>query len=303
MRSRQKKIFTSPGCLKLKKNGNESEELLIGNYLINELNSLEESGRQLISVYSILIGAYLAILISDISIVTIKNIVRLLNSYYKYSFDSILIVFILTLLPILPWFFGIYKCSNVLRPENYDLENDFEKSAQNRKPIKYYSYISRPNRDFLKSTQERLNADEVSEFLSRIIKIKYSLLKRCHLLMGVGLVIVVIIFLVNVICPVYFSYHDAKDQYNRANYNESIKLCDEVIAEFPMWEWPWLLKGNSYALLGNYTEAIKCYDECNKLNPNDAQAWNSKGLALDNLELPSEANAAFAKAKELGYTG
>jgi len=35
----------------------------------------------------------------------------------------------------------------------------------------------------------------------------------------------------------------------------------------------------------------------------DAEAWYNKGVALEALGRTSDADAAFAKAKELGYTG
>jgi Flp pilus assembly protein TadD len=54
---------------------------------------------------------------------------------------------------------------------------------------------------------------------------------------------------------------------------------------------------------GKYNEAIKAYDEAIRLDPNLAEAWNNKGIALKVLGRTSEAKAAFAKAKELGYTG
>ena len=38
------------------------------------------------------------------------------------------------------------------------------------------------------------------------------------------------------------------------------------------------------------------------LDPSDATAWNSKGLILQRLERNNEANAAYVKARELGYT-
>jgi Flp pilus assembly protein TadD len=39
-------------------------------------------------------------------------------------------------------------------------------------------------------------------------------------------------------------------------------------------------------------------------NPKDAKiAWYNKGIALEALGNDNEANAAFAKAKELGYVG
>lgn len=53
---------------------------------------------------------------------------------------------------------------------------------------------------------------------------------------------------------------------------------------------------------GKYDEAIKAYDEAIRLDPNDADAWNNKGLVLEYFGRTAEANTAFAKAKELGYT-
>jgi len=42
------------------------------------------------------------------------------------------------------------------------------------------------------------------------------------------------------------------------------------------------------------------FDEVIKLAPEDADAWNNKGIALEALGRTSEANAACAKAQELG---
>jgi tetratricopeptide (TPR) repeat protein len=54
---------------------------------------------------------------------------------------------------------------------------------------------------------------------------------------------------------------------------------------------------------GKYDEAILCYDEAIRLDPNLVQEWYNKGVALEALGKTTEANAAFAKAKELGYKG
>jgi len=53
--------------------------------------------------------------------------------------------------------------------------------------------------------------------------------------------------------------------------------------------------------LGKYDEAIKAYDEAIRTDPNDAVAWNNKGAVLEAVGRTTEADAAFAKAKELGY--
>jgi tetratricopeptide (TPR) repeat protein len=52
-----------------------------------------------------------------------------------------------------------------------------------------------------------------------------------------------------------------------------------------------------------YDLAIKCYDDAIRLDPSYAAAWYNKGEALRKLHRNSEADAALAKAKELGYNG
>ena len=55
---------------------------------------------------------------------------------------------------------------------------------------------------------------------------------------------------------------------------------------------------------GEYNEAIEAFDMAIELDPQIAGAcWNSKGVAFKLLGRTAEAEAAFAKAKELGYTG
>ncbi len=51
--------------------------------------------------------------------------------------------------------------------------------------------------------------------------------------------------------------------------------------------------------MGKYDEAIKAYDQAISINPQYANAWNNKGVALQALGRTSEADAAFAKAEEL----
>ena len=46
---------------------------------------------------------------------------------------------------------------------------------------------------------------------------------------------------------------------------------------------------------------MKAFDEAIRLYPNNANAWNGKGLSLKGLGRTTEAEAAFARAKDLDY--
>ena len=61
----------------------------------------------------------------------------------------------------------------------------------------------------------------------------------------------------------------------------------------------WYNKGNSLAQLERHEEAIGCYDEAIRLNPEDYITWNNKGRSLKELGRDDEAEECFAKAKEL----
>ena len=52
-----------------------------------------------------------------------------------------------------------------------------------------------------------------------------------------------------------------------------------------------------------YDEAIKAYDEATGIDHQYANAWYKKGQALEALGRTADADAAKAKAKELGYKG
>ncbi|HPA97278.1 MAG TPA: tetratricopeptide repeat protein, partial [Methanothrix sp.] len=61
----------------------------------------------------------------------------------------------------------------------------------------------------------------------------------------------------------------------------------------------WLNKGSVFAALGKNNEALQTYGRCISINPKCAKAWYGKGLVLQMLGRTKEADAAFAKAKEL----
>ena len=91
-------------------------------------------------------------------------------------------------------------------------------------------------------------------------------------------------------------------------YDEANKCYDEAIKLNPNDATTWLKKGYALSYLGEHTpskseEAIKAFDEAIRLDPKSGEAWNAKGLTLFDLGRTSESNAAYAKAKELGYEG
>jgi tetratricopeptide (TPR) repeat protein len=62
-------------------------------------------------------------------------------------------------------------------------------------------------------------------------------------------------------------------------------------------------KGLVLAELGRYEDAIESYNDVIALDDNHAAAWYNKGIALKALDRITEADSAFAKAKERGYVG
>ena len=63
----------------------------------------------------------------------------------------------------------------------------------------------------------------------------------------------------------------------------------------------WITEGNSLYELKRYKEAITAYEQAIRLDPNDAWAYNNKGLALEQLGKKREAQQAYTRAKQLGY--
>jgi tetratricopeptide (TPR) repeat protein len=86
------------------------------------------------------------------------------------------------------------------------------------------------------------------------------------------------------------------------NYDDAIKAYDEAIRLDPNYAEAWYGRGGALHAQGKYDEALKYYDEAIRLDPNYTLAWYSSGLALLVLGRTAESDAAFAKAKELGYT-
>jgi tetratricopeptide (TPR) repeat protein len=93
-------------------------------------------------------------------------------------------------------------------------------------------------------------------------------------------------------------------------HEEAVKAYNEGLKDFNLIEetrfgraGPRVIKGDVFRALGRYEDALVAYDEALELNPRYAGVWYYKGLALNALGRTSEADTAFAKAKDLGYQG
>ena len=60
-----------------------------------------------------------------------------------------------------------------------------------------------------------------------------------------------------------------------------------------------LEKGNAFLARQDWDNAIACYTEAIRLDPNDVRAYNDRGNAYQKIGEKGKADADFAKAKEL----
>jgi tetratricopeptide (TPR) repeat protein len=88
-----------------------------------------------------------------------------------------------------------------------------------------------------------------------------------------------------------------------ARYDEAIQSYNKASSIDQMYSVSMIDMGNSHYNAGEYVAAIRYYDEAIKEDPKDEYAWYNKAMALRMLHRDSEAKAAYAKARELGYSG
>jgi tetratricopeptide (TPR) repeat protein len=101
---------------------------------------------------------------------------------------------------------------------------------------------------------------------------------------------------------VYFSKGKVLVKLER--YDEAIEAFDLAIKYKPDFAKAYYNKGNTLSrYLNRYQEAIDAFDLAIKYDPDDVEAYYNKGLALKSLGRTAEAEAAFAKAKELDKAG
>lgn len=91
---------------------------------------------------------------------------------------------------------------------------------------------------------------------------------------------------------------------DQGNYEETIRAFDRAAEIDPQNIHIWLSRGLILSRnLSRYNESLEAYDRAIQIDPKDIDAWKGKGDTLKALGYSSEAEKAFAKARELGYQG
>ena len=79
----------------------------------------------------------------------------------------------------------------------------------------------------------------------------------------------------------------AQENYNKAltalDINQKIGFYNKAIELDPNYKETYKSKADTLITLKRYAEAIECYDQVQQLEPNDSEAFNFKGLALNEL--------------------
>ena len=91
--------------------------------------------------------------------------------------------------------------------------------------------------------------------------------------------------------------------YRQGNNNGSIEAFENAINREPEDANAWANLGYALYNTYRYNEALQAFNKSLDLDPSRAYVWNAKGNTLAALDRKPDADAAFAEAKERGYTG
>jgi tetratricopeptide (TPR) repeat protein len=95
-------------------------------------------------------------------------------------------------------------------------------------------------------------------------------------------------------------YNEGIALQSHFKFNEAIEAFDKAIGINQRTNaLVWYSKGNVFYQMKKYNEALQAYKMSIGLNENNINCWNNMGAALVSLGRNTEADAAFAKAKEL----
>jgi tetratricopeptide (TPR) repeat protein len=96
-------------------------------------------------------------------------------------------------------------------------------------------------------------------------------------------------------------YHEAAEKYHEAakKYHEAILCYDKVININPNNINAWNSKGYTLRLLGKFREAIRSYDRVIEIDASNVSVWYNRGLALSNLGRYDEAIRSYDRVIEI----
>lgn len=95
-------------------------------------------------------------------------------------------------------------------------------------------------------------------------------------------------------------YNDGIALQRRFKFDEAIEAFDKAIGINRRTDaLAWYSKGNVLYQMKKHDEALQAYNMSIRMHKNNADCWNNMGAALIALGRTTEADAAFANAKEL----
>jgi DNA-binding response OmpR family regulator len=95
----------------------------------------------------------------------------------------------------------------------------------------------------------------------------------------------------------YIRWSKTPSKFDRPE--EALKAVHNALELNPDDSDAWDSKGIALGLLGRFEEALKAIDKALELDPNNFNAWNRKGMVLNDLDRHEEALQAILKALEL----
>jgi len=253
---------------------NQTENNLFYNYALNEIKSQEDLAKQMLSMNTILISIYIALILNNQSMDAIRSFSNAL------SFGdglSTLFYWIILLVPIICWFASMGYCFSVIEPR-----------------IKW-----------AKSLFDEENSEYKS--LKSINNYKLNSLKNGFISTMLGLGVIFLIMMFVIAYQLIGSSSDLRiygwELYHQGKIDESIQTYNKALQLNPNNKDAW----NELAIVldhsGNHKEAIYAYEKALALDPDNSVIWHNKAYALQSDGQIDEANAAFNKATELGFRG
>ncbi|MDA0525231.1 tetratricopeptide repeat protein [Methanococcoides alaskense] len=96
-----------------------------------------------------------------------------------------------------------------------------------------------------------------------------------------------------------YYFNLSSSNYYKNEYEKSLKAINKALDLNPDDAEAWNNKGVTLGDLGRHEEALEAHNKALELNPDYADAWNNKGVVLGNLDRHEEALEAYKKALEL----